>query len=359
MELKQALNYYEGKKVFITGHTGFKGSWLSYLLDSVGAVVTGYSLEPTTELSLFNSLAFSNSFNSIIDDIRNKENFKNAIQNFNPEFIFHLAAQPLVIESYLNPKETFDINFTGTLNLLEIIKELNSPVQVVFITTDKVYENLELGEPFKETDKLGGKDPYSASKAASEILISSYNQSFFRELDINIATARAGNVIGGGDWSENRLIPDIIKAKQQNEPLYIRNPKAIRPWQHVLEPIFGYLLLGINLFENPKKFSCSWNFGPEIQDVKTVEEIINIGKKSGIVGEVIYEKSSLIEAQSLKLDILKSKEELGFKPIWKAEQAIEITFEWYNAYYSQNSTAKELIHKDLKSYLNQIECLKT
>ena len=352
MELKQALNYYEGKRVFITGHTGFKGSWLSYLLDSVGAIVTGYSLKPTTELSLFNSLAFSNSFNSIIADIRNKENFKKAIQNFNPEFIFHLAAQPLVLESYVSPKDTFDINFTGTLNLLEIVKELNFPVQVVFITTDKVYENLELGVPFQETDKLGGKDPYSASKAASEILISSYSQSFFRELNINIATARAGNVIGGGDWSKNRLIPDIIKSKQQNKPLFIRNSKAIRPWQHVLEPIFGYLMLGIGLFENPKKFSCSWNFGPEIQDVKTVEEIINIGKKAGIVGEVVYEKSLLIEAQRLKLNITKSKEELGFKPIWKAEKSIEITFEWYKAYYLQSLTANELIKKDLLNYLN-------
>lgn len=352
MELKQALNYYEGKRVFITGHTGFKGSWLSYLLDSVGAIVTGYSLKPTTELSLFNSLAFSNSFNSIIADIRNKETFKKAIQNFNPEFIFHLAAQPLVLESYVSPKDTFDINFTGTLNLLEIVKELNFPVQVVFITTDKVYENLELGVPFQETDKLGGKDPYSASKAASEILISSYSQSFFRELNINIATARAGNVIGGGDWSKNRLIPDIIKSKQQNKPLYIRSPKAIRPWQHVLEPIFGYLMLGIGLFENPKKFSCSWNFGPEIQDVKTVEEIINIGKKAGIVGEVVYEKSLLIEAQRLKLNITKSKEELGFKPIWKAEKSIEITFEWYKAYYLQSLTANELINKDLLNYLN-------
>jgi len=352
MELKEALNYYKGKRVFITGHTGFKGSWLSYLLDSVGAIVTGYSLKPSTELSLFNSLVFSNSFNSIIADIRNKENFKRVIQNFTPEFIFHLAAQPLVLESYINPKETFDINFTGTLNLLEIIKELNFPVQVVFITTDKVYENLELGVPFQETDKLGGKDPYSASKAASEILISSYNQSFFKGSGINIATARSGNVIGGGDWSKNRLIPDIIKSKQQNKPLFIRNSRAIRPWQHVLEPIFGYLMLGISLFENPKKFSCSWNFGPEIQDVKTVEEIINIGKKAGIVGEVVYEKSLLIEAQRLKLNITKSKEELGFKPIWKAEQSIEITFEWYNAYYFQSSTANELINKDLLNYLN-------
>lgn len=353
MELKQALNYYEGKRVFITGHTGFKGSWLSYLLDSVGAIVTGYSLKPTTELSLFNSLAFSNSFNSIIADIRNKETFKKAIQNFNPEFIFHLAAQPLVLESYVSPKDTFDINFTGTLNLLEIVKELNFPVQVVFITTDKVYENLELGVPFVETDNLGGKDPYSASKAASEILINSYSQSFFRDSNISIATARAGNVIGGGDWSDNRLIPDIIKAAQDNSPLVIRNPKAIRPWQHVLEPLFGYLMLGIGLFNNPNKYIGSWNFGPDDDDLKSVEDIINIGKKSEVIGEAIYEKLTFAEANNLILNIDKAKLKLNFKPVWNSEKAVKITFEWYKKYYENTIAINKLIESDLERYLNK------
>ena len=353
MELEKTLKYYKGKRVLITGHTGFKGSWLAYILDSIGAEITGYSLEPKTEPSLFKSLSFSKNFNSIIGDIRDKKKFKQTVYSSNPDFIFHLAAQPLVIESYNNPKETFEINFNGTLNLLEILKELNSSVQVVFVTTDKVYENLELGFPFVETDKLGGKDPYSASKAASEILIDSYSKSFFKNSDINIATARAGNVIGGGDWSDNRLIPDIIKAKQNNRPLNIRNPKAIRPWQHVLEPLFGYLTLGVALKQNPVKFSTSWNFGPEVEDTKTVKDILNVGKKLEVVGEVIYEDISLIEAQSLKLNITKAKKELSFKPIWKAEQAIKATFEWYNAFYQQNSTAKELINKDLQSYSNQ------
>jgi len=356
VELKEILNYYKGKRVLITGHTGFKGSWLAYALDSIGAEIVGYSLESDTEPSLFKSLSFSKKFNSIIGDIRNKEKFKETVQSFNPEFIFHLAAQPLVIESYQNPKETFDINFTGTLNLLEILRELDLSVQVVFVTTDKVYENLELGVPFVETDKLGGKDPYSASKAASEILISSYNQSFFKDSNINIATARAGNVIGGGDWSINRLIPDIIKAKQKNIPLQIRNPKAIRPWQHVLEPLFGYLTLGIALKKNPKKYSFPWNFGPEIEETKTVEEIIDIGKKLEIVGEVVYEKSLLTEAQSLRLNINKARLELGFNPVWNAAQAIKITFEWYSAYYQNNSIAKDLIDQDLNKYINQAEC---
>ena len=356
MELRETLKYYKGKRVLITGHTGFKGSWLAYILDSMGAEITGYSLKPNTDPSLFKSLSFSKKFNSIIGDIRNKEKFKETIQSLNPEFIFHLAAQPLVLESYNSPKVTFDVNFTGTLNLLEILRELDLSVQVVFVTTDKVYENLEFGVPFVETDKLGGKDPYSASKAASEILIDSYNKSFFKDSNINVASARAGNVIGGGDWSDNRLIPDIIKAKQQNKPLIIRSPKAIRPWQHVLEPLFGYLMLGVALKKNPIKFSTSWNFGPEIEDTKTVEEIINFGKISEIVGEVVYEESPLVEAQSLKLNITKAKEELSFNPVWKSEQAIKSTFGWYYSYYQHNSTAKELIDKDLNSYLNQVEC---
>ena len=356
MELRDTLKYYKGKRVLITGHTGFKGSWLAYILDSIGAEIKGYSLEPNTEPSLFKSLSFSKKFNSIIGDIRDKEKFKETVQKFNPEFIFHLAAQPLVLESYNNPKDTFDTNFTGTLNLLEILRELDLSIQIVFITTDKVYENLELGVPFVEKDKLGGKDPYSASKSASEILIDSYNKSFFKDSNINIATARAGNVIGGGDWSENRLIPDIIKAKQQNKSLIIRSPKAIRPWQHVLEPLFGYLMLGVALKKNPEKYSSSWNFGPEIGDTKTVEEIINFGKISKIVGEVVYEESFLVEAQSLKLNITKAKKELSFNPVWKSEQAIKATFGWYNSYYQLNSKAKELIDKDLNSYLNQSEC---
>ena len=352
MGLRETLKYYKGKRVLITGHTGFKGSWLTYILDSIGAEITGYSLESNTEPSLFRSLSFSKKFNSIIGDIRNKEKFKETVQCFNPEFIFHMAAQPLVIESYQNPKETFDINFTGTLNLLEILKDYNQKVQAVFITTDKVYENLELEIPFLETDKLGGKDPYSASKAASEILIESYAKSFFKDSNVSIATARAGNVIGGGDWSENRLIPDIIRAKIANEALIIRSPKAIRPWQHVLEPLFGYLKLAKGLYDSPELNIGPWNFGPENQDVKTVEDIINIGKKLKIVGEVVYEESPLVEAQCLKLNISKAKQKLNFKPKWNSEKAIENTFNWYLNYNNESSNANKLIESDLDIYLN-------
>ncbi|MBL6590157.1 MAG: CDP-glucose 4,6-dehydratase [Flavobacteriaceae bacterium] len=352
MGLKEVIHFYKGKRIFVTGHTGFKGSWLLYLLDSVGAKVTGYSLAPQTTPSLFNSLHFSKNIISVIGDIRDKEKFQNAFNKCNPEFVFHLAAQPLVMESYKNPKETFDINFTGTLNLLEILKDYNQKVQAVFITTDKVYENLELGIPFLETDKLGGKDPYSASKAASEILIDSYIKSFFKDSNVSIATARAGNVIGGGDWSENRLIPDIIRAKNTKKPLTVRNPKAVRPWQHVLEPLFGYLKLGIGLSYNPESHVGPWNFGPEINDIKSVREIIDIGKKLEIVGEVVFEESPLIEAQCLMLNISKAKKELNFKPKWNSEKAIERAFKWY-LNFNNASYSNQLIENDLNKYIHE------
>lgn len=353
MGLKKNINFYKNKRVLITGHTGFKGSWMSSILDSIGAIVTGYSLEANTNPSLFELLTFSNNFKSVIGDIRDLEKFKNLIKDINPDFIFHLAAQPLVIQSYQYPKDTFDVNFTGTLNLLEILKELRKPTQVIFITTDKVYENLELGKAFKESDRLGGKDPYSASKAASEILISSYRNSFFKDLGINIATARAGNVIGGGDWSKYRLFPDIINSKIAKKSLIIRNPEATRPWQHVLEPIFGYLKLGICLYKDPVKFSTAWNFGPEIKDILSVNEIIEVGQKLGSIGEVVYKKGSYSEAQYLMLDIKKAKKELGFKPIWNAEIAIQRTFNWYNNFYFNEINVNQLIKDDVDNYLKK------
>lgn len=352
MEMNKTLHFYKGKRIFVTGHTGFKGSWLICLLDSVGAIVTGYSLAPKTSPSLFKLIKLSKNITSIYGDIRNKDAFKTAFEKSNPEFIFHMAAQPLVLESYKNSEETFDVNFKGTLNLLEILKGSKKKIKAIFVTTDKVYENLELGMPFVETDNLGGKDPYSASKAASEILINSYYQSFFKDSKISIATARAGNVIGGGDWSEDRLIPDIIRAKKNNHPLVIRNPKATRPWQHVLESLFGYLRLGIGLSEKPNESIGSWNFGPENGDVMSVEDIINIGKKLEIVGDIIYEKSTFIEANCLVLNINKAKLKLNFEPVWNSEKAILLTFEWYKNFY-KNTSANELIESDLKRFLNK------
>ena len=353
MELNKILNFFTKKRVFITGHTGFKGSWLSFILDSLGAEIVGYSLEPNTKPSLFNNLTFSSKFNSIIGDIRDKEKFKRIIHDFKPEYIFHLAAQPIVLESFQNPCETFETNFNGTLNLLETLKELDTQTQVVFITTDKVYENQEFKDSFKESDKLGGKDPYSASKAATEILIYSYKQSFFKETKIRIATARAGNVIGGGDWSENRLIPDIVRSIYENKKLLIRNPKATRPWQHVLEPIDGYLQLAIALKKGQIKFQDAWNFGPEIEDNKSVEELIEITKTLGFDLDVYYEENETKkEAKYLSLNIDKAKRELKWKPKWSSKKALHQTLFWYEEFYN-GSNPNLLLKNEIEKYYNK------
>ena len=350
MENMVDLNFFNNKRVFITGHTGFKGSWLSYILDRNKSIIKGYSLLPNTDPSLFNQLNFSNQFNSVISDINDFDKLREEIISFNPDIIFHLAAQPIVLESYENPKYTFDTNFTGTLNILEILRELDNKCACVFVTTDKVYDNNEIKYSFKEDDKLGGKDPYSASKAASELLINSYSHSYFLNSNISIASVRAGNVIGGGDWSNYRLIPDIIRAYKNNSELNIRHPKAIRPWQHVLDPLSGYLILAKNLYLYKTKYSGSWNFGPEKNDIKTVSEVIKIAKKEGV--ELLYSeknKNKFYESKFLSLDISKSKKILSWNPKWKSEIAIKKTIQWYLKFYA-NKSVEQLIENDIKSY---------
>jgi CDP-glucose 4,6-dehydratase len=344
-------NFYN-KKVFITGHTGFKGSWLTFILDQVGSYTKGFSLNPNTFPSLYNSLNFSEKHESIISDIRDSESLKNEIENFKPDFIFHLAAQPLVIESYMNPKDTFDINFNGTLNLLESIKHLDLKCSVIIVTTDKVYYNEDYNIPFKEMDKLGGKDPYSASKAATEILIDSYLKSFFKDTKIHIATVRAGNVIGGGDWSDYRLIPDIVKSIFEREKLLVRNPKSTRPWQYVLEPLNGYLQLAIALDKNEKQFQGSWNFGPVDGDNKSVEELIKITKSLGFELDVKYEKNEIQkEAKYLSLNIDKAKKHLNWKPKWNSTIAMNLTLLWYKDYYN-GINPNSLIKNEIEKYYN-------
>lgn len=351
MGMKSNLKFFKGKKVFITGHTGFKGSWLTYLLDQNGAITKGYSLKPNTHPSLYLNLKFSKNHTSVFSDINDYNCFKREVNLFEPDFIFHLAAQPLVLESYENPKATFETNFNGTLNLLELLKEYEPPCSVIFITTDKVYENNELNIAFKEEDKLGGNDPYSSSKAASELLIHSYQTSFFKNSKIHIASARAGNVIGGGDWSNNRLIPDIIRSIYENKKIEIRNPLATRPWQHILEPLNGYLMLAIALSQKPLFFNRPWNFGPETGDVKTVKEIIDISDRMGInLKFKVVSNIGKKEANSLSLNIERAKNQLTWRPIWKSEKAIEHALKWYNGFYSGKS-ANELINYDLKSFI--------
>jgi len=350
MVAEDTLSFFKNKKVFITGHTGFKGSWLSFILDFYGAKVKGFSKNPDTNPNLFANLSFSKNFNSVIADIKNYELLKKEILNFKPDFIFHLAAQPIVIESYKDPVETYHTNFNGTLNLLESLRELDK-CSAVIITTDKVYENNETKVSFKETDKLGGKDPYSSSKSASELLISSYSSSFFSGTNINVSTARAGNIIGGGDWSPYRLLPDVIRCCYENSELIIRNPRSVRPWQHVLDPVFGYIHLAKKLDSNPQKYKGSWNFGPDQNNPISVQEIIDIIQNRGLKFNIrIQNDKTQKESKFLQLDISKSKNILNWTPKLCTEDSIEYTLNWYKDFYS-NIPAKDLIINDLKKYL--------
>jgi CDP-glucose 4,6-dehydratase len=350
------FSIYKNKKVFLTGHTGFKGSWMLAWLHKLGATVKGFSLAPENTYDLYYSINGDSLCESIIADIRNKNKLETEIISFQPDFIFHLAAQPLVRLSYEIPSETFEVNAVGTAHVLDAVRKLQKECTVILITTDKVYENIEWHYPYRENDRLGGYDPYSASKACAEIVINSYRNSFFNINQINehkkgIASARAGNVIGGGDWAKDRIIPDIVKALHKNESIIVRNPKSIRPWQHVLEPIAGYLHLGLKLSDNPQKYAEAWNFGPFSEDNLLVEDLVK--KAIDIWGRGDYNTPNLLnqphEAGLLKLDINKSVNELLWKPKWSAKQAIEKTLNWYKDSYVQSNTI-ELIYKNISEY---------
>lgn len=333
------LDSYNNKKVFITGHTGFKGSWLCALLESLGAEYAGYSLAPYTDPSHFNLLKLKGK--STIGDISNIGLLKDSIKRFEPEILFHLAAQPLVRESYKDPITTYQTNVMGTLNVLEVVKECPSVKAVVIITTDKVYENKEWVYPYREEDQLGGHDMYSSSKACSELLIRSYQRSFFSLNDFKvkhnvlIGSARAGNVIGGGDWSTDRLIPDIVKATSVNEVTKIRNPSAVRPWQHVLDCLHGYLMLGEKLLNEEQEYANAWNFAPYSFESMTVEEVAKVAKSiwQDIIIEFGKPEHNHHEANLLKLDNTKAISNLGWRPRWNTEEAIAKTIEWYRQYY--------------------------
>lgn len=347
------LRTFRNKKIFITGHTGFKGSWLSYILDKSGSKVKGFSLKPHTEPSLFSQIKYSDIFQTIIGDVRDYTTIEKEIKNFQPDFIFHLAAQPIVLESYENPKYTNEVNFNGTLNVLEAIRKNLNNCTSVFITTDKVYENLDKEVSFKESDRLGGTDPYSSSKAASELLIDSYYKSFFCGTKNSVASARAGNVIGGGDWSNYRLFPDIIRSCFENKLLEIRNPESVRPWQHVLDPIFGYLSLAEKLSNTEDEFSGSWNFGPENNEKKTVRDIIELIRLRGInVKSELSKKQFNKESKFLMLDITKAKNRLDWKPRWNTNETINKTIDWYEKYYLNNNV-NQLIDEDINEYIKK------
>ena len=350
MEIKNILNHFKGKNVLVTGHTGFKGSWLAFLLDHVGAKVTGLALAPKTNPSLFELLDINGKCNSIIADINSAEDVKQAIDQAQPDYIFHMAAQPLVRYSYKQPLETFATNVMGTANVLEACKILNKKCVVICITTDKVYHNYEWEFPYRENDRLGGYDPYSASKAAAELVIDSYRNSFFKNSNISIASVRAGNVIGGGDWSEDRLFPDLVNSINTNLPIELRNPSAVRPWQHVLDPLFGYLTLAVKIEQNAHKYNEAWNFGPYNHDSKTVLEVCQqaiVVFKNGSLQ--INQDKQPHEAGQLRLDISKSMTYLNWHPNWSTEKAIERTANWYKAFLKGES-AINLVQNDINEF---------
>lgn len=355
VKINQLHTYYSGKKVFLTGHTGFKGSWMLAWLNELGAIVKGYSLSPEQDECLFNSLKGEISFENIIADIRDKEKLTEEILSFEPDFIFHLAAQPLVRKSYKIPSETFEVNVIGTSNLLEAVTALQKKCTIVVITTDKVYENKELDILYNENDVLGGYDPYSASKACTEIVVSSFRNSFFNIDKIDrhqkgIVSVRAGNVIGGGDFSEDRIIPDIVRSLKSNKVIEVRNPKSVRPWQHVLEPIGGYLLIGALMNESPLKFSGAYNFGPQPSDHLTVKDIVELSIQTWGEGNWVDNSNSNQphEAGLLKLDIHKAKATLDWEPKLKADEAIKWTIDWYK----QQSARKEFTFLQINNYMN-------
>lgn len=325
-------DFYKGKKVLVTGHTGFKGAWLSFWLYSLGSNVIGYALDPTDAESIFTKIDLKDKLMDFRADIRDKDKLAEIINKNKIEIIFHLAAQPLVKESYINPRYTFEVNFEGTLNLLETLRELQTVKSVVIVTTDKVYENIEKLEGYKESDRLGGHDPYSSSKAATEILVQSYGKSFFMNFDnqIGIATARAGNVIGGGDWSRDRIVPDIFRSISGGNELLIRNPQSIRPWQHVLEPVYGYILLAKNLYINPNKYSGPWNFGPSNDSKRTVLELVDEFKRSGVdINMKIERDDNFHETNILWLNSEKAKTFLGWENKLNFHETIHFTRNWY------------------------------
>ncbi len=344
-------SFYRNKKVFVTGHTGFKGSWLYFFLNNMGAEISGYSLPPEKNSpSLYKLLNIDKKDDFHPKDIRDFKILNTAIKNFQPDIVFHLAAQPLVIKSYKKPIETLSTNIIGTANLLEICKSIKSVKAVINVTSDKCYENKNTNKQYMESDTLGGSDPYSASKACSEIINYSYQKSFYNENHKGLASARAGNVLGGGDFSENRLVPDIIRSIINNDRLIIRSPNSTRPWQHVFDVIFGYMILGKKLFDEPKRFSSPYNFSPNIKNCITVEEILyKINKLLKINYEI--KSSEFYEASLLMLNADKAKENLNWNPVYDINKTLQESVEWYSN-FMQN---KDIIKKSFSQYEKYME----
>lgn len=327
-------DFWRSKRVLVTGHTGFKGGWLSLWLQSAGATVRGFALEAPTEPSLFNVARVSEEMEHQVADIRNYDAVSSAMKEFKPDIVFHMAAQPLVRFSYHSPVETYATNVMGTVHVLDAALRAGSAKAIVNITTDKCYENREWLWGYREDEPMGGRDPYSSSKGCAELVSSAYRKSFLQEANVAMATVRAGNVIGGGDWAKDRLIPDILRAFDNKRPVLVRNPDAVRPWQHVLEPIFGYLSLAERLFEEGDAYAEGWNFGPSEEDARPVQWIVERMCQQWGNGSTwdVHPSDSLHEANYLKLDISKARNRLDWRPRWSLDKALNLIVEWHRAW---------------------------
>ena len=347
------LDVFRGKRVLVTGHTGFKGSWLTLLLKTIGAEVMGYALPPVHAESHFVGLDMERSIRHVIADIRDADRLSAEVANFRPEIVFHLAAQALVGESYIDPKTTFDVNVGGGVNLLEAVRQCEAVRAVVFITSDKCYENFEWIWGYRESDAVGGHDPYSASKGAVELVFSSYLRSFFLgRPNFGAATARAGNVIGGGDWASSRIVPDCIRAFQSGRPISIRSPRATRPWQHVLEPLSGYLKLAASLCAEGHAFDGAWNFGPQVGDIRTVLDVANAIAAQFDNGRVVVDEPLNMphEAGLLQLNSDKARQLLRWNTRWDFDQTMAVTGGWYKAVIFDGRSADAVSREQISQY---------
>lgn len=347
-------SFWQGKKVFLTGHTGFKGSWLSLWLAEMGATVKGYALNPPTTPSLFEEANVVEKIESEIGDIRNLEQLTSSMQGFNPDILIHMAAQPLVRLSYKEPLETYDTNVMGTAKVLEAARRCKNLKAIVSVTTDKCYENKEWVWGYREDEPMGGYDPYSSSKGCAELVTSAYRRSFMQEKGVGLASARAGNVIGGGDWAEDRLIPDILRAFEKNQPVIVRNPSSTRPWQHVLEPLSGYLVLAQALYENPTAYAEGWNFGPFDEDAKPVDWILNhMVQQWPNSSWALDQDAHPHEAGYLKLDISKAKSRLNWHPTWRLENTLKRIVEWHQAWLNKEDMQAKCL-QEINDYMRDM-----
>jgi CDP-glucose 4,6-dehydratase len=350
-------DFFKGKRVLVTGDTGFKGSWLVLWLLELGADVTGFALPPQYENDHYHLLGLARLMTHINGDIRDPQKFMNVCREFKPEILFHLAAQPIVRLSYDEPKLTFDTNVGGSVNILEAVRSTPSLRALVYVTSDKCYKNKDWLWGYRENDELGGHDPYSASKAAAELVFSSYLGSFFcKRIDFGAASVRAGNVIGGGDWSQDRIIPDSIKALRNRHPIVIRNPVATRPWQHVLEPLSGYLLTAMKLYHDPKAYSGAWNFGPDDHSIRTVHDLVKKVIDCWGNGEIsiVAQQGAPHEARLLQLNCDKAKQLLHWRPCWNFDQAVEKTVSWYRQIEAGDS-AVHISKRHIAEYMEAID----